>query len=456
MLVPVVRVARCAPKSHPCPDCGKRGRRKRPLHRRIRSLAYRQVAYLDVHYAEYRSRCSCCKFFRSWPLSVPAKSDYDDNVRAAVLDRILEDGLNVQRTLAALRRDFCLELSEGFVYDCLRWQVAQLDLLSHRQMVIEKFSGTLCIDELHLGRFTLLLATDPIADLPVGFALVSRNDEAHGRRFLNGLRSWGLLPAVVVTDGSSLYPAVLAELWPQARHQLCVFHLLKDINDLILAGVRRLAHAMQRRGRSGRKRKRGRPSKEQQAARAALGPTRKEKAGFILKHRFLIVKKTGELDKQQWQDLVQMFDYLPDLRTLWHFASEVRELFEKEARVQTLWKRRAALLREEKYKAVPELVKALERLEAGKFKKAVAFVYSQAGQKVRTNNHVERANRRLRFAEKLRYKWRRRKWVLRFVLLALDRWWRQVARTRRGATQPAAGEPRWQTSSSKTAALRWG
>jgi hypothetical protein len=66
-------------------------------------------------------------------------------------------------------------------------------------------------------------------------------------------------------------------------------------------------------------------------------------------------------------------------------------------------------------------------LEAGKFQKAVAFVYSVAAEKVRTNNHVERANRWLRFWEKLRYKWRRRKWVLRFVLLALDRWWQRVA-----------------------------
>src|SRR5215210_1350983 len=148
MLVPQVRVVRCAALSHPCPHCGVAARRKRTLHRRIRSLAYRQVAYLDVHYAEYQSRCSCCKFFRSWPLDVPAKADYDGLVRQAVLDRILEDGLNVQRTLAAMKRDFFLRLSEGFVYDCLRWQVARLDLPAHRQLVLQRFSGTLCIDEL--------------------------------------------------------------------------------------------------------------------------------------------------------------------------------------------------------------------------------------------------------------------------------------------------------------------
>jgi Transposase len=452
MLLPQVRVVRCAPLSHPCPHCGKPGRRKRSLKRRIRSLAYRQVAYLDVHYAEYQARCRCCKYFRSWPLAVPPKADYDDLVRTAVLDRVLEDGLNVQRTLAALKRDFLLELSEGFVYDCLRWKLAQLDLPAHRQMVLEKFSGTLCVDELHLGRFTLLLATDPLADLPVAFALVSRNDEPHMRRFLQNIKNAGLLPRVVVTDGSSLYPGVLAEVWPAARHQLCVFHLLKDINDLLLKAVRRLAGGLARRGNAGRKRRRGRPSKKQQAARAAAGPTLKDKARFIKKHRFLIVKKSSELDKQQWETLIVMFDYLPALRTLWHFASEARALFDKEARVQTLWKRRAALLRQEEYQQVPELVEAMKLLERGKFKKAVAFVYSAAAEKVRTNNHVERANRRFRFTEKLRYKWRRRKWVVRFVLLALDRWWRQAAEATRRADQAATGEQRQQTSSSKAIA----
>jgi hypothetical protein len=451
MLVPQIRVVRCAPRNHPCPRCGTLGRRKRPLHRRIRSLAYRQVAYLDVHYAEYQARCACCKFFRSWPLDIPAKADYDGLVRAAVLDRLLEDGLNVQRTLQAMKRDFFLKLSEGFLYDCLRWKVAQLDLSTHRQLVLSRFSGTLCVDELHLGRHTVLLATDPLADLPVAVALVSRNDQDHMRRFLNNLKTWGLIPQVVITDGSSLYPGVLAEVWPGARHQLCVFHLLKDINDLILKALRRLAHALRRRGQAGRKRRRGRPSKAQQAARATAGPTLKEKAGLVLKHRFLIVKNTSDLDKEQWDNLIRMFEYLPELRTLWRFAGEVRGLFEKEARVQTLWRRWAVLLRNDTYRAVAELVEALAFLEAGKFKKAVAFVYGRTAEKVRTNNHVERANRKLRFWEKLRYKWRRRKWVLRFVLLALDRWWRHAAEAIAQADQAAKASPQQQAEQVKAA-----
>jgi hypothetical protein len=449
MVVPHIPVVHCTPKTHACPHCGTHGRRKRLLHRRIRSLAYRQEAWIDVYYAEYQARCSCCKFFRSWPLLVPPKADYDDQVRQAVLDRILLDGLNVERTLAAMRRDFLLKLSEGFVYDCLRWQVAQLDLAAHRQLVLAKFSGTLCVDELHLGRFTLLLATDPLGDLPVAFALVSRNDQEHMRRFLQNLKTWGLCPKVVVSDGSNLYPAVLAELWPSARHQLCVFHVLKDSNACIVAAVRRWARALRRRGHAGRPRRRGRPSQAQQRARTLAGPTAKEKAGFVLKHRFLIVKKSAELNEQQWTDLRQMFAYLPELRTLWDFASEVHALFEKGARVQTLWKRRAALLREPKYQAIPELVQVMQMLQANAFRKMVAFVYSPAAEKVRTNNHAERANRRLRFWEKVRYKWRRRRWVVRFVLLALDRWWRQVASAKTQDQSTPREHPDQSTSTTK-------
>jgi len=52
----------------------------------------------------------------------------------------------------------------------------------------------------------------------------------------------------------------------------------------------------------------------------------------------------------------------------------------------------------------------------------IAYVHSPAGQRVRTNNHVERVNRQLRYFEKVRYKWRRRRTIVRFLVLALDLW----------------------------------
>jgi hypothetical protein len=39
---------RCAPSQAPCPTCGKLGRRKATHRRRVRTLAYKRVVYLDV------------------------------------------------------------------------------------------------------------------------------------------------------------------------------------------------------------------------------------------------------------------------------------------------------------------------------------------------------------------------------------------------------------------------
>ena len=144
----------CAPKKAPCPKCGKLGRRKRILPpRRVRTVAYQVIAYLEITCGEYRARCDCCITFRSTPDGVLPRAHYDNKVRDLVLGRIIEDGMSIERALESLRREFLLDLSTGFVYDVLRDRAAQLDMAEHRRMVLEHFSGTLCVDELHLGRF---------------------------------------------------------------------------------------------------------------------------------------------------------------------------------------------------------------------------------------------------------------------------------------------------------------
>jgi Transposase len=423
---PITRLRR-APKRAPCPTCGRLGRRKRTLHRRLRTLVYHAVAWVEVTYAEYRSRCGCCKYFRTWPLDVPQKADYDATVRQAVLDRLLRDRLNVEQTKAAMQRDFLVTLSDGFVYDCLRWQLTRIDLAQHRQMVLQRFSGTLCVDELHLGVFTLLLATDPLADLPVGFALVGANDSDHMGRFLRNLARWGLQPEVVVSDGSNLYPELLAEIWPDAKHQLCIFHLLRDVLNKVLAAVRRLREAKARRGHAGLQRRRGRPSKRQQARRRQRAPTAKEKAAFVWKHRFLIVKKTAKLTKADRENLEQLFACLPELRPLRSFSQDVYRLLDDSQTLRVARWRHTWLRYDPKYQGVRELVEALDLLAEPKLAKAMAFIGQPSGSQVRTNNHVERMNRRLRFAEKVRYRWRKRKWVVRWVVLLLDLCWQQAA-----------------------------
>jgi Transposase len=421
-LQPRVRVVpvRCAPKTYPCPHCGKRGRRRATHTRPVRDIAFQEILILEITVGEYRARCGCCKTFRSRIAGVEPRAEYSNRVREAVIDRLLDDTMSVERLRAAMARDFHLDLSEGFVYDCLDWKVRQVDLPAYRQWTLERFSGTLCVDEIHLGHRTLLVATDPLGDFPVAFALVGANDQDHMQRFFQNLKNWGFAPQVVVTDGSNLYPKLLAALWPQAQHQLCVFHVLKDINACVLDALRRLRRQLAARGK--RKQRRGRLSKAQKRARARSGANKKEQAYFIWKHRHLIVTRPAQLTGHDRRNLSRMFAALPELRQVREFVLAVYGVFDPERSFRQAAGRWAKLVTTSEFLADADLARALDMLSPEKFEKMIAYVHSPAGQRVRTNNHVERTNRRLRYLEKVRYKWRRRRTIVRFVVLALDRW----------------------------------
>jgi Transposase len=444
----------CAPKKAPCPHCGEKGRRVRTHERRVRTIEYRQIAVLVFTVGEYQARCGCCSTFRTSPDGILPRQKYDNKVRQAVLDRILDDGMNVEATRRSLQRDFLLELSTGFVYDCLYDAAAQLDMAEHREKVLHCFSGTLCVDELHLGQYALLLATDPLSDIPVAFALVDKNDQDHMGRFLSNLKQHGLQPKVVITDGSSLYPTLLATLWPDAEHQLCVFHVLQDVNKEILKAVLRLRRGLSSRGKRGRKRQRGRPTK----ARAGRRRKKKcqEQAKFVFKRRFLIVKRRDGLTEQEQQDLATMLEYLPELRSLREFADTMQRLFEAEQPPEQAQERWRRMQRNGVYLAVPELKKVIETtLSQAKFQKMIAFMRNPASKQVRTNNHVERCNRKLRYWEKVRYKWRRRRTLVRFLVLALDAWWhRKLPNLEPVATagRPTLAKTKDQTTESTTEA----
>ena len=75
------------------------------------------------------------------------------------------------------------------------------------------------------------------------------------------------------------------------------------------------------------------------------------------------------------------------------------------------------------FQAVPELAKAMEQLDEERFPKLMAYLANPVARRVRTNNHVERTNRMFRLLEKVRYKWRRRRTLVRFVVLKLDEVW---------------------------------
>jgi transposase len=250
--------------------------------------------------------------------------------------------------------------------------------------------------------------------------LVSANDQEHMARFLRQLRDHGFHPRVVITDGSGLYPALLAALWPHAEHQLCVFHIVQDITSEVLEAVKRLRRQQRRQGQAWQKR-RGRSGSRRSRSRRLTG---KEKAHFVFKHRYLIVKRPEHLTQGQRQDLQRMLDYLPALRELRRFMEQVYLMLAAAQTEAQAWARYESWCADAGFRAVPELAAVVAGMTGAKFRKVVAFLRSPVGQRVRTNNHVERLNRHIRHYEAVRYGWRTGRGIARFVVLLVERCWR--------------------------------
>ena len=63
--------------------------------------------------------------------------------------------------------------------------------------------------------------------------------------FLQALVDRGLVAQIIITDGSPLYKDSLQSHWRGVHHQLCIFHVIKEVNKLILDGVRAIKNAIE-------------------------------------------------------------------------------------------------------------------------------------------------------------------------------------------------------------------
>jgi hypothetical protein len=116
-----------------------------------------------------------------------------------------------------------------------------------------------------------------------------------------------------------------------------------------------------------------------------------------------------------------MFGYEPELRVLWRFSQSIYEVWRTEQGRKVARWRWSRLKNDQAYQGVPELKEVLDWLAREKFDKTQAFTQQPTEERQKTNNHVERMNRKLRFDEKARYKWRKRKSIVRFILLRISR-----------------------------------
>ena len=140
--------------------------------------------------------------------------------------------------------------------------------------------------------------------------------------------------------------------------------------------------------------------------------------------------------------LMKTVSGLPNLRPLWYFSQDIYRLLDDSKTLRVARWRYTLLQKDPKYQDVCELVKALDVLAEPKLTRVMAFVQTAKRKRQRTNNHVERMNRQLRFAEKVRYRWRKRRWVVRWVVLLLDVCWKKAAEaTAASAPKRSQAEP---------------
>jgi hypothetical protein len=183
----------------------------------------------------------CQHFFRAQPPFLRPDAVYTNRVVATAVQAVYADGMAFGRVAARLARDFWVCPSEATIRGWCRAYAAGPEVAAaaedYQRWVVESFSGVLCIDEVYQGRLALLLAVDPAGpggDRLVGYQLVhGKVGQADVARFLERLHQLGIRPAEVVTDGSGLYPAVLAAVWPAAAHQLCLFHETRVVTQAV-------------------------------------------------------------------------------------------------------------------------------------------------------------------------------------------------------------------------------
>ncbi|MCB9672598.1 MAG: hypothetical protein H6734_24185 [Alphaproteobacteria bacterium] len=223
----VKRVSFC-PATLACEGCGDRRPRQWSTGRVALDLHLDGPRALDIAVGVYHCP-TCQRWFRAQPPFLRRNAIYTNRVVRTAVASVISDGMAFSKVPCRMARDFGLRPSEASVRGWVRAWTEGIDLSEeYEPWVVETFSGVLCLDEVYQGRLALLLAVEPgtpVGDRLVGYQLVSSSVDGQGvERFLARLSELGIQPEQVVTDGSSLYPAALGRVWPEAAHQLCLFH----------------------------------------------------------------------------------------------------------------------------------------------------------------------------------------------------------------------------------------
>lgn len=280
---------------------------------------------------------------------------------------------------------------------------------AHRQLdgtfldwALASFSGYVAADELYEGPYCVLSVVDNRCYKRILYKVLD-HDPTHDdiaaffERLKTALTDRDLTLQGITTDGSPLYPEPIRVVFGEVPHQICIFHVLKELTQGILRAVAAERHRL---AKSKPKLKRGRPSSKDKAARrlARQSKTIQETISGLFQGRFLFVKR--RLKPSEYKELLQITRGLPQLRKLRDIMDHIYALFDRRCRTQTaLHKLKKLRQWVKRFKWIGE---TLKKVFAPTLEKALTFLDDKL--LPATSNAVERGNRRHRKMQKSVYR----------------------------------------------------
>jgi len=278
------------------------------------------------------------------------------------------------------------------------------------------FSGYLAADEVYDGPFCVLAIVDNRTFQRLACRVLDHDPNQQDVReffsqFKVHLDRRGLNVRGITTDGSSLYPDVIAELFPHAAHQVCQFHVLKEITRAVLHAVAKVRKQLKAKQPP---LSRGRPSKANRAT-AHKAKRIQQRIADLFDHRHLFVQH--HMTPVQRKTFLRITRGLPHLRTLRAIMDEVYRLFDRRCRTETALNKLARLRR--RARRFKRVGRTLNKLFTPNLQKALTFLDDKL--LPATSNAVERSNRRFRKAQRSVYSVRTGAHVRQRIALDMER-----------------------------------
>jgi len=245
------------------------------------------------------------------------------------------------------------------------------------------------------------------------------------RAFQAAIQSRGLLLQGVTTDGSNLYPVPISRVFGDVSHQLCEFHVIKELTKAVLhAGAKVRKELAATKPKLGR----GRPSSA--AARKAARQAKRieQKVGDLFQRRYLFVQHV--LTPAERRTLMRITRGRSELRTLRGVMDEVYRLFDRRCRSDSALEKLARLRR--RVRRFKWIGKTLQKLFSPNLEKALTFLDDKLLPS--TSNAVERGNRRHRKMQKTVYRVRTQSHISSRIALDMEREERTPQRDRTTVT----------------------